>query len=79
MGACFSEVASELKQRRRYLVTVIDVVASQCAAWFIPERVNSRKRFSSRDRSNLPVDLRKCFHINGADIRSVYRMRIAFL
>jgi hypothetical protein len=44
MGACFSEVASELKQRRRYLVTVIDVVASQCAAWFILERVNSPKR-----------------------------------
>lgn len=68
MRACFSEVASELKRRRRYLVTVKDVVAGQCSAWFIFER----------DCSNLLVDLRKHFHINGADIRSVYRMRNSF-
>jgi hypothetical protein len=44
MGDCFNEVASELKQRRRYLVTVKDVVAGQCSAWFILERVNPLKR-----------------------------------
>jgi hypothetical protein len=44
MGDCFNEVASELKQRRRYLVTVKDVVAGQCSAWFILERVNPLNR-----------------------------------